>query len=168
MAAAQSPARVLDLGHPLSAQSPSWSGKPVFERTGSPAMGRIATDKHFGTHLDAPIHFGGTWSVEQIPVDRLVHPGVCIAVTGKPEDYRITLAGVKAWEAQHGLVPEGAIVFFATGWDARWPDATALDARLRQSGRVRSAVTEGRVVPFTYASTFSGQVHNAQRTTHNA
>lgn len=78
--------RVIDLGHPLSAASPSWSGKPTFERTGSPAMGRVVTDEHFGTHLDAPIHFGGEWTVDRIPVDRFVRPGICIAVAGKPED----------------------------------------------------------------------------------
>ncbi|MDH5234414.1 MAG: cyclase family protein [Gemmatimonadota bacterium] len=119
------PAHVLDLGHPLSATDPTWSGRPTFERTGSPSMGRIATDEHFGTHLDAPVHSGGTWAVDQIPVDHLVRPGVTIAVTGMPEDYEITLADVKAWEAQHGAVPEGAIVLFATGWDARWSDAKA-------------------------------------------
>ncbi len=122
----QSPfGRVLDLGHPLSATDPTWSGKPAFERTGTPRMGRIAAEEHNGTHVDAPSHFGGRWSVDQIPADRLVRPGVCVAVTGKPDDYQITAADVKAWEAKNGPVPEGAIVLFATGWDARWPDPKA-------------------------------------------
>lgn len=120
-AGAQTP-RVIDLGHPLRAGDPSWTGKPAFSRTGTPQNGRFESQEHFGTHLDAPSHFGGEWTTEQIPPDRLVRPGVCINVTGKPEDYQITLADVKAFESRHGAIPEGSIVLFATGWDARWPD----------------------------------------------
>lgn len=64
---------------------------------------------HNGTHVDAPSHFGGRWSVDQIPADRLVRPGVCVAVTSQPDDYQISAADVKAWEAKNGPVPEGAI-----------------------------------------------------------
>lgn len=124
-AAAQT-ARVIDLGHPLSATDPSWSGDRVFQRKGTTngeiSTGSFSSDEHFGTHVDAPAHFGGTWSVEKIPVDRLVRPGVCINVTGKPEDYQITLDDVKAFEERNGAIQEGSIVLFATGWDARWPD----------------------------------------------
>ena len=84
--------------------------------------GSFSSDEHFGTHLDAPAHFGGSWTVDQIPVDRLVRPGVCISVTGKPEDYQVTTADLKAFEATHGAIPEGSIVVIATGWDSRWPD----------------------------------------------
>lgn len=120
---AQTPlGRVIDLGHALASSDPTWSGKPTFERTGSPRMGRIATDEHFGTHFDAPSHGGGAWSVDLVPVEQLVRPGVCIAITGKPDDYQISADDVRAWETKHGAVPAGAMVFFATGWDARWPD----------------------------------------------
>lgn len=121
MASAQNP-RVVDLGHPLRAGDPSWSGEPSFSRKGDSRNGRFESVEHFGTHLDAPSHFGGRWTAEAIPVERLVGPGVCINVTGKPEDYRVSLADVKAFESRHGPIPERAIVLFATGWDARWPD----------------------------------------------
>jgi kynurenine formamidase len=121
---AQSP-RVLDLGHPLRATDPSWDGKAAFKREGTAQNGRFESEEHFGTHLDAPAHFGGDWSVDRIPPDRLVRPGVCINVTGKTEDYQVSPADVQAWESQHGRIPEGAVVFFATGWDARWPDRKA-------------------------------------------
>jgi kynurenine formamidase len=127
-AVAQTP-RVIDLGHPLSESDPSWSGQQVFHRKGtaaaSMASGSFSSDEHFGTHVDAPAHFGGAWTTEKIPVDRLVRPGVCISVTGKPEDYQITVDDVRAFEAREGVIPEGAIVLFATGWDARWPDRRA-------------------------------------------
>lgn len=118
--------RVVDLGHPLAVTDPSWTGDRVFQRKGTDGGGYVggtfSSDEHFGTHLDAPAHFGGTWTVDRIPVDRLVRPGVCINVTGKPEDYQITVADVKAFEARNGAIPEGSIVLFATGWDVRWPD----------------------------------------------
>jgi kynurenine formamidase len=114
--------RVIDLGHPLREGDPSWSGKPAFGREGNRQNGRFESEEHFGTHLDAPSHFGGQWTTEAIPVDRLVRPSVCINVTGKPEDYQVTIADVKAFESRHGAIPDGVIVLFATGWDARWPD----------------------------------------------
>jgi putative transposase len=40
--------------------------------------------------------------------------------------------------------------------DVVQPAATVFDLGVRQSGGVPSAVTEGRVVPFNYVSTFSG------------
>jgi kynurenine formamidase len=122
IAAPSAQSRVIDLGHPLREGDPSWTGKPMFDRDGTPQMGRFESHEHFGTHLDAPSHFGGQWTTEAIPVERLVRPGVCINVTGKPEDYQISAADVKTFESRHGVIPEGAIVLFATGWDVRWPD----------------------------------------------
>lgn len=121
----QAQGRVIDLGHPLRGTDPSWDGKQAFDRKGTPQNGRFESQEHFGTHLDSPSHFGGTWTTDQIPADRLVRPGICINVTGKPEDYQITVADVKAWESRNGGIPEGAVVLFATGWDARWPDRKA-------------------------------------------
>jgi kynurenine formamidase len=118
--------RVVDLGHPLAITDPSWTGGRVFERKGVDGGGYVggtfSSDEHFGTHLDAPAHFGGAWTVDRIPVDRLVRPGICIQVTGKPEDYQVSVADLKAFEAKNGAIPEGSIVMIATGWDARWPD----------------------------------------------
>ena len=126
---AQGTGRVLDLGHPLAETDPSWSGEKVFTRTGTTgegfAMGKFSTDEHFGTHLDAPVHAGGVWTTDQIPVDRLVRPGYCIHVeaeAAKDEDYRLTRDDVVRFEARAGRIPEGAIVLVATGWDGRWPD----------------------------------------------
>src|SRR5215472_4590928 len=94
--------RVLDLGHPLAESDPTWTGEKVFTRTvvatiakDGYAAGRITTEEHFGTHFDAPAHFGGTWTVDQVPVERLVdRPGVCINVSLEArasEDYRLSL-----------------------------------------------------------------------------
>jgi len=129
---AQSP-RLVDLGHPIAATDPSWEGTPAFERVPSAtfekdgyAAGRITVEEHFGTHVDAPAHFAkGGWTVDQIPVERLYRPGICIDVSGKAAkdpDYRVTKADIVAFEAEHGQVPAGSVVLIATGWDRFWPD----------------------------------------------
>ncbi|HEX6945165.1 MAG TPA: cyclase family protein, partial [Casimicrobiaceae bacterium] len=81
--------RIIDLGHPLSASDPTWDGTPAFSREAVAtfdkdgyAAGRITVEEHFGTHVDAPAHFSKSgWTLEQIPADRLLRPGVCIDVT---------------------------------------------------------------------------------------
>jgi kynurenine formamidase len=120
---------VVDLGHPLSEADPSWSGNKVFSRTGTKgegfAMGSFSADEHFGTHLDAPSHFAGPWTTDQIPVERLVREAVCInieAQAAKDEDYRLSVEDIRRFEAREGRIPEGAVVLVATGWDRRWPD----------------------------------------------
>jgi kynurenine formamidase len=126
---------IVDLGHPLSDADPTWEGKPVFSRTvvatiekDGYAAGRICTDEHFGTHFDAPAHFGGEWTVDKVPIDWLVwRPGVTINIASQVrsnDDYRLTLADVQLWEKQHGPIPTGAVVFVATGWDRYWTNPT--------------------------------------------
>jgi kynurenine formamidase len=129
--AAQQRPRVIDLGHPLAASDPTWTGERVFSRKAEQGDGYVggtfSSGEHFGTHLDAPAHFGGAWTTEKIPVDRLVRPGICINVAAKAaaaEDYQLTTADIRAFEAKSGRIPDGAIVLVATGWDARWPDQT--------------------------------------------
>jgi kynurenine formamidase len=131
---AQSPTpRIVDLGHPIKTTDPSWEGKPAYERATVATVakdgytaGKISIEEHFGTHVDAPAHFAAKgWTVDQIPVDRLQRPGVRLDVSAqaaKDPDYRVTVADVKAFEAQHGPIAEGTIVLVATGWDSRWPD----------------------------------------------
>lgn len=121
--------RVVDLGHPLSEDAPSWGGEKVFSRKGVVgegfAMGSFSTDEHFGTHLDAPVHAGGRWTTDQIPVERLVREAVCINVeaqAAKDEDYRLSVEDIRRFEAKQGRIPEGTVVLVATGWDRRWPD----------------------------------------------
>lgn len=126
--------RIIDLGHPLSATDPSWDGKPVFTRSvvadldkDGYAAGAVTTLEHFGTHVDAPAHFAkGGATVDQIPVERLFRPAVCINVVARvagAEDYLVSVADIAEFEAAHGRIPAHSIVLIATGWDDRWPDA---------------------------------------------
>jgi kynurenine formamidase len=57
-----------------------------------------------------------------------VRPGFCLNVDAKVrasggDDYRVTVADLKAFEQANGPIPEGAVMVIATGWDRYWTDA---------------------------------------------
>jgi kynurenine formamidase len=83
--------------------------------------------EHYGTHLDAPIHFPpGKMTVDEIPATKLFGPAVVLdarAESAKDADYQVPATLVEEWEKRHGQIPEGAIVLLRTGWASRWPDA---------------------------------------------
>ena len=82
--------------------------------------------EHGGTHIDAPRHFfDGSHTTDEIPLTRLIGPGVTIDVRDAcagNRDYLVGLADFEAWEREHGPLPEGAIVLLYTGFGAFWPD----------------------------------------------
>jgi kynurenine formamidase len=82
--------------------------------------------EHYGTHLDAPIHFPpGKTTVDQIPAKQFFGPAVVLDVSteaAKDADYQAPASRVKEWEKKHGRISEGSIVLLRTGWASRWPD----------------------------------------------
>ncbi len=82
--------------------------------------------EHGGTHIDAPRHFfDGRDTTDEIPLTRLIGPGVTIDVReacAADRDHLIGIADFEAWEATHGALPEGSIVLLHTGFGAYWPD----------------------------------------------
>ncbi len=95
--------------------------------------------EHYGTHLDAPIHFPpGTIPVDQIPAKQLFGPAVVLDVRAEGErdaDYQLPAGRIEDWEKRHGRIPAGAIVLLRTGWASRWPDTQ----------RYRNQDAEGRM-----------------------
>ena len=86
----------------------------------------FGTAEHGGTHLDAPAHFAeGSWRAQQIPIERLVGPGVIINVIDEAAanpDYRVTVDDLRDWEHRYGDIPYGAIVIMNSGWDKHYPN----------------------------------------------
>jgi kynurenine formamidase len=132
--------RMVDLTHPLNAQTLYWPTSPTtfqLERLSyGPAEGgwfyssnAFCSPEHGGTHLDAPIHFSEDGiSAEAIPLENLVAPAVVIDVSSRAAadaDYRLTRQDVLDWEARHGRIEAGTIVLLRTGWSARWPNRLA-------------------------------------------
>lgn len=128
--------RIVDLSYAFDSRTLYWSAEETFVHTpvsvGRTEAGywyasyRFAASEHGGTHLDAPIHFAeGRQSVEQIPAEKHIGPGVKISiadrVTQNP-DYRLTAEDIRAWESRHGMIPRGSIVLVHSGWGKYWGD----------------------------------------------
>ncbi len=127
--------KLIDLTHPVDGQSPYWPEDHLPSPFHAKVVDTYAHDgyfaraleipEHFGTHMDAPVHFdphGKT--VDQIPVDSLLRPVVVIDVSAKVEkdpEYRLTAADVENWVKVHGPIPRGGVVLVRTGWGALWP-----------------------------------------------
>ena len=122
-------AKIVDLTWTLNEKNPYWPGgdyKP-FELTTIATIEKdgvlskaFSMPEHLGTHIDAPNHFEKNQpTVAQIDPQLLFGPGVVIDISVRAEmdhDTELTVADIKAWEAEHGRIPDGAIVFLKTGW----------------------------------------------------
>jgi kynurenine formamidase len=132
--------RVIDLTHSFDRNTIYWPTSPFgFElkplHKGLTPLGfyyaaySFCTPEHGGTHLDAPAHFAqGVWSSGEIPVDRFIGPAVVIDVSDKAKrdrDYSLSVKDIAEFEANHGTIPERAIVLLHTGWGSRYPDKLA-------------------------------------------
>ncbi len=127
--------RVLDLAYAINDRLIPWPGdERWFEATVNASVeknGYFTRSfwmlEHYGTHLDAPIHFPpGRTPVDQIPAQRFFGMAVVFDVRAEgvdDADYQLPVARVKQWETRHGRIPEGSIVLLRTGWSSRWPDA---------------------------------------------
>lgn len=93
------------------------------------AANSFCAPEHGGTHLDAPIHFAeGGATVDALTPRQLLAPAVVIDVSDRAAanaDYRLTVDDIAAWEARHGAIPAGAMVFLRTGWGARYGNRKA-------------------------------------------
>jgi len=138
--------KVIDLTQPLSERTPIIQLPPPFVNTPGWKMHELSHydergpawywngfegGEHVGTHLDAPIHWVTARDgedVSQVPVERLIRPAVVI--DRSPEaaanpDYLLTREEIRAFEAEHGPLPDGGWLLFRTGWDARAQDQDA-------------------------------------------
>ena len=130
--------RIVDLSHAYDERTLYWPSRPpmkfelerlAFGKTPGGwfyAANRVCTPEHGGTHLDAPIHFHeGGQTTAQLPLEKLVAPGVRIDVTRQSRenrDYRLTRDDVLQFEKRAGRIPAGAIVLLHTGWSRYWPN----------------------------------------------
>jgi len=131
--------QLIDLSHTYDKDTLYWPTSPsAFEKTelnfGELESGyfysayTVCTPEHGGTHLDAPMHFAANGaSTEKIPLDNLIAPAIVIDVSDQAaadRNYRLSVADVRRFEAQHGGIEAGTIVLLRTGWSQFWPDAT--------------------------------------------
>jgi kynurenine formamidase len=137
---------IVDLTQPLNEQTPviqlpdEFAQTPKLkrheisrydERGPAWAWYRLEIGEHTGTHLDAPVHWisgRDGRDVSQVPPRHLVAPAVVIdrsAESAEDPDYLLTVDDMRAFEKDHGPLPEGGWLLLHTGWDARANDAGA-------------------------------------------
>ena len=131
--------RWIDLTHAFNEEAVYWPTAEMFELEevfhGHTEGGwyytayNFSAAEHGGTHLDSPIHFAeGGLTADAIPVEQMIGPGFVIDVSraaAEDVDYRVSAADIEAFEAEHGQIPEGAIVLIMTGRAGLYSDRAA-------------------------------------------
>ena len=134
---------IVDLTAPLSERTPVLQLPPPYANTRAFAKQEVArydergpawywndfsTGEHVGTHFDAPVHWvtgRDGLDVSEVPPAQLVAPAVVLdrsADCAQDPDFLLEVEHVRAWEAEHGPLPEGGWLLYRTGWDARSGD----------------------------------------------
>jgi kynurenine formamidase len=131
---------IVDLTARLSAETPVIALPPEFGQTQTFTLEEISryddrgpawywnnfrSGEHTGTHLDAPNHWvtgrGGS-DVADIPMGHLIRPVAVLdfsAECAADSDFLLEVDHIRAWEAEHGPLPDGGWMIYRTGWDAR-------------------------------------------------
>lgn len=126
--------RWVDLTHTLSCDTPHWFGFKPFESTklfdylpdtpedmlAPMRCFQYSVASQYGTHVDAPRHFHVDGrSLGEIKPIEFMHP-LCVIDKHKEcaanPDFVLTVDDLKAWEAEHGRIPEDAFVAFRSNW----------------------------------------------------
>ncbi|WP_298820292.1 cyclase family protein [Chloroflexus sp.] len=111
---------IYDLTRPLHTNMPVYPGDPAVQINAliDPPwqISALRLGSHSGTHLDAPRHrFADGVSVEAIPVERFIGPGLVIDARGYPANAAIDPAVLDGYNLQPGM-----IVVIRTGWEEYW------------------------------------------------
>lgn len=114
---------------------PHWMAKVLVRLLGLPfrlfprdfvgwADDTVSMGVHATTHIDAPWHYGPTsggapaQTIEEIPLDRCIGPGVVLDLSHKADDDPITVADMEAALAKSGAtLTDRTIVLIRTGRD---------------------------------------------------
>jgi kynurenine formamidase len=142
-------ARYVDLTHAFAPVQPVWPGfgnavfKPAvagqdiegyvktgeeftYEQHGFVATAYELPTDQYGTQLDPPAHWdplGAT--ISDIPATYAIRPLVVIDISdqvAQDEGYHLQVQDVLDWEAEHGQIPEGAVVMVRSDWYKKWDD----------------------------------------------
>ena len=128
--------RLVSLSQPLHPAMPQWPGDPPLEwqpvaarETDGYFLRRFTMGEHSGAHANAPaaFHPGGV-GIDAYPPESLIAPAVVIDVRAEAAanpDYILTVAALRAWERQQGIIPAGSVVLLSTGWGDKWDNPAA-------------------------------------------
>ncbi|HEY0764210.1 MAG TPA: cyclase family protein [Pyrinomonadaceae bacterium] len=130
------PDRIIDLTYAFDSDSVYWPTAEQFKLEtdfeGMTDKGyfysayRYSAAEHGGTHLDSPVHFAkGRFTVDQLPLERLMGPAIVVDVTSKcatDANYLVSIADFQNWERQNGKIQPGTIILLRTGFGKFYPN----------------------------------------------
>jgi Predicted metal-dependent hydrolase len=113
--------KIVDLSHPLTAETPVYPGDPVPSFSVATTVDNegynlfnVILGSQTGSHVDAPYHFSNTGAtVDKMDLNYFMGNGLIIDMTHKKCKEQFTLAEVKRYEKQIEAVD---IVLFKTNW----------------------------------------------------
>ncbi|MGH6946058.1 MAG: cyclase family protein [Kiloniellales bacterium] len=99
----------------------------TYEKHGFVATAYELPTDQYGTQLDPPAHWDNMGAtISDIPATYAIRPLVVISIADKvaagDEGYHLQVSDIEAWEAEHGRIPEGAVVMVRSDWYKRWSD----------------------------------------------
>ncbi len=124
--------RMLNLSHIITADMPHRPDQQGTTFTRAPHGGKlhsVTLDPRSGTSLTITATATLTnmttapRTVDQLAPHDTIAPVVVLDRRDAAQDtptYRLSVAEIHAWEAQHGRIPPDCFVLLATGWDIRW------------------------------------------------
>jgi kynurenine formamidase len=127
MAAPRSFSKVIDLTHTMSADFPTFNGKPGIEMQREFSLKKDGYNlnwwrlsEHAGTHMDAPFHFAERGApTDKLAIEQLVVPLAVVDIAYKAEqdpDYLLSVDDLVAWEMKYGRLPDDCCVALSSGW----------------------------------------------------
>ena len=123
--------KAIDLTHAMHDDMVFWPGGVPFKKerlvdydTGGYQLHKFTMGENTGTHVDAPSHFiKGNKPIDRLALDRLILPMVVLDAqdaVSKNNDYELTPADIRSWEAKHGKVPANSLFVMNSGWHKRF------------------------------------------------
>ena len=130
--------RLIDLSHPLDADTSPWPGNPGVDvdvlaaipgeraptfrlKAGEPVRCNTTafrTCNHTGTHMDAPAHFyNGVPTIERVPLDHCIGLATLVDASHLGARGEITPADLVAYQV---AIARTRKVVIRTGWSSRW------------------------------------------------
>jgi kynurenine formamidase len=133
-------ARYINLTHNITPTIPVWKGfgPSDFNPSLNPETGRpysydkegfeatqytLSTDQ-LGTQLDPPAHWAPEYpAIDELPATYTLRPLVVISIVKQVKKnpvYALTVDDIKAFEQEHGRIPEGSVVMVRSDWSKKW------------------------------------------------
>jgi kynurenine formamidase len=142
-------AKYIDLTHTIGPRIPVWAGfgpqtfMPAkanldvenfaakgqvftYEKNGFEANSYLLSTDQLGTQLDPPAHWAPEYpAIDELPATYTIRPLVVIPMEDKVSGdfgYHLQVSDIEEFEARHGMIPEGSVVFVRSNWSRKWPD----------------------------------------------